>query len=102
PQAVDQAAMRYGAFVQLWSTRRGGGRVLGFTDSTIFSNFCTFEPGKAELMLGMLEWLNHTDRIGNPRWFLALLGALQGMLVLKRLKRDPGAILPCILVAAGV
>jgi len=45
PQAVDHAAMRYGAFIQLWSTRHGRGRVLAFTDSTIFSNFCTFEPG---------------------------------------------------------
>jgi hypothetical protein len=61
PQVEDKAQMRYGAFVQLWTTRRGAGRVAAFTDSTIFSNFATFEPGKAELMLGMLEWLNHRN-----------------------------------------
>lgn len=75
PQAVDHAAMRSGAFVQLWSARHGRGRVLAFTDSTIFSNFSAFEPGKIELFLGMLEWLNRRDSLGNPRPLLLLLGA---------------------------
>jgi hypothetical protein len=61
PQVEDQTEMRYGAFVQLWAIRHGAGRVAAFTDSTIFSNFATFEPGKTELMLGMLEWLNHRN-----------------------------------------
>ncbi|MDP6545026.1 MAG: hypothetical protein QGH60_13635 [Phycisphaerae bacterium] len=59
PQTADQPQMRYGAFVQLLTTRHGQGRVAAFTDSTIFSNFCVFEPGKTEIMLGMMEWLNH-------------------------------------------
>ena len=76
PQAVDHAAMRSGAFVQLWSARHGHGRVLAFTDSTIFSNFSAFEPGKSELFLGMLEWLNRRDGIGNPRPFVLLVGVI--------------------------
>ena len=68
--------MRCGAFIQLWSTRFGKGRVLAFTDSTIFSNFCIYQPGKAELMLGMIEWLNHRDRLGEPRPWLLLVGLL--------------------------
>ena len=58
PPAENRDDMRYGAFVQLWSTRHGDGRVLAFTDSTIFAGFSLFEPGKTELFLGMLEWLN--------------------------------------------
>jgi len=61
PQVEDLAQMRYGAFTQLWTTKYGRGKVIAFTDSTIFSNFATFEPGKAELMLGMIEWLNHEN-----------------------------------------
>ncbi len=76
PQVEDRAEMRYGAFVQLWALHRGAGRVVAFTDSTIFSNFATFEPGKAELMLGMLEWLNHSNSSFNPQPFLVLLGIL--------------------------
>lgn len=59
PHAEYQPHLRAGAFVQLWATSYGRGRVLAFTDSTIFSNFCTFQPGKAELFLNMLHWLNH-------------------------------------------
>jgi hypothetical protein len=74
PQVEDKAQMRYGAFVQLWTAHRGAGRVVAFTDSTIFSNFATFEPGKAELMLGMLEWLNHRNSPYPLRLFLIILG----------------------------
>lgn len=66
--------MRYGAFIQLWATRYGQGRVLAFTDSTIFSNFCIFQPGKAELLRGMVEWLNH--RGGRSAGWLVLAFAL--------------------------
>ena len=77
PQAKDNPEMRYGAFVQLLTTRRGAGRVAAFTDSTIFSNFCVFEPGKSDVMVGMLDWLNHRNTMGDPRpWLIALGVAL--------------------------
>jgi hypothetical protein len=79
PQVEDHAYSRYGAFVQLWATRRGAGRVAAFPDSTVFSNFSTFEPGKAELMLGLLEWLNHRNPPLNPRPWLILVGIVLGI-----------------------
>lgn len=86
PQVEDRADARYGAFVQLWAMDHGAGRVAAFGDSTIFSNFSTFEPGKAELMLGMLEWLNHKAPSGNRQPALIALGLLfaAGALVLGR------------------
>ncbi len=86
PQVEDKAEMRYGAFVQLWTRRHGAGRVVAFTDSTIFSNFATFEPGKAELMLGMLEWLNFQNRSlwAQPFLILAGMSLLFGGVVLSR------------------
>ncbi len=59
PQAEYRPYMQFGAWCQMWSTSRGQGRVLAFADSTLFSNFCVFQPGKAELLRGMLDWLNH-------------------------------------------
>jgi hypothetical protein len=76
PQVDDRAEARYGAFIQLWTTRRGAGRVAAFTDSTIFSNFSTFEPGKAELMLGLLAWLNQRNARPDVRPLLLGLGVL--------------------------
>lgn len=84
PQAEYRPEMRYGAFIQLWAARPGRGRVLAFTDSTIFSNFCIFQPGKAELMMGMLEWLNRTSRFDAAplRWLVRGAGVLAGLVVL--------------------
>jgi hypothetical protein len=86
PQVEDRAEARYGAFIQLWTARRGAGRVVAFADSTIFSNFSTFEPGKAELMLGMLDWLNHRNARLDVRPLLLVLGLLlvASALVLRR------------------
>lgn len=82
PQAEYLPHLRAGAFVQLWATSYGRGRVLAFTDSTIFSNFCIFQPGKAELFLNMLQWLNHTSPLdpwpiqATISWGLGILGLL--------------------------
>ena len=67
--------MRYGAFIQLWAMRYGRGRILAFTDSTIFSNFCLFQPGKAELFREMLWWLMRRGLYDYPliRWTLPAL-----------------------------
>ena len=75
PFPQHRPEIRYGAFIQLWSTRHGKGRVLAFGDSTIFSNFCAFQPGKAELLRGMIDWLNHRNP-GDPCPWLLLVGML--------------------------
>jgi hypothetical protein len=74
PVPNHRAEMRYGSFVQLWAVEQGRGRVLAFTDSTIFSNFAIFEPAKLELLLGMMAWLNQTNLVGDPRHVLMVLG----------------------------
>ncbi|MCE9613125.1 MAG: DUF4350 domain-containing protein [Lentisphaerae bacterium] len=103
PQLEDRADTRYGAFIQIWSTRHGRGRVLAFTDSTIFSNFSTFEPGKSELMLGMLDWLNHTERGPDPRPWLVLAGLIVGLLAGRQLLgRTPVALALAVLLAGVV
>ena len=75
PQAEYRPRMQYGAWCQLWGTAFGRGRVMGFADSTLFSNFCVFQPGKAELLVGMLQWLNHHSRWDRPAARAALLVA---------------------------
>lgn len=76
PLPEDRAEMQYGTFVQSWVTQHGAGRVVAFTDSTIFSNFCVFDEGKSELMLGMVEWLNHRDSRIPYRMLMAVAGVL--------------------------
>ncbi len=78
PEAEYRGDAHYGSFIQLWGTWVGRGRVLAWTDSTIFSNFSAFEPGKPELMLGMLDWLNHRSALDNA-WLRYPIGMLAGL-----------------------
>lgn len=48
----------YGFFVQHALVPYGRGRVAAFSDSTTFSNFSLFFPGRTELLLGTVEFLN--------------------------------------------
>jgi hypothetical protein len=71
--AIHVPEMRFGPFVQAWSTHGGRGRVIAWGDSTIFSNFCLYQPGKAQVLLNLVEWLNHQGGAG-VWWLWTLLG----------------------------
>jgi hypothetical protein len=76
PQPNDVAEMRYGAFNQLLAMRVGAGRVAAFSDSTEFSSFAIMDPGKTELMMGMIEWLNHRGGANFRPWLWTAAAAL--------------------------
>jgi hypothetical protein len=52
----------FGLFLQSAAVRHGRGRVVAFTDSTVFSNFSMFLAGKPEYFLGAMNWLNRSQR----------------------------------------
>ena len=76
PSVKDWPYMRFGSFIELWATQAGKGRVIGYGDSTILSTFSLFEPGKSEMALGMIEWLNHRNSLLDPRWPLLAVGLM--------------------------
>ena len=49
----------FGFFHQHIALDHGRGRVAAFSDSTPFSNFSIFFPGRRELALATVAWLNH-------------------------------------------
>ncbi len=77
PPPNDDPKMRTGEFSSSVSSRYGQGRVLAFADSTVFSNFEIFYPGKYEYLLNGMRWLNHSDGpLTTPIKRLAWLAAL--------------------------
>ena len=62
PENINDPSMKFGLFLQCAATLYGKGRVLAFTDSTVFSNFWVFMPGKSELLLSSIDWLNRKNR----------------------------------------
>ena len=99
PSAQLLPETRFGSFIQAWSTRGGQGRVIAWGDSTIFSNFCIYQPNKAKVLLNLVEWLNHQG--GTSVWWLSTLlglGAIVNGLWLVR--RDGSAWLVLVAGAA--
>jgi hypothetical protein len=68
----------FGSMLQSMSFTRGKGRVLAFTDSTIFSNFFIFIRGKRELALGSVAWLMRESRWtwAHPAFLAGAMAAL--------------------------
>lgn len=78
PEAEMRTDAAFGPFIQLWTTAYGSGRVAAWTDSTVFSNFAAYQPGKPEAMIGMLEWLNRRTLLDDKpvRVALTIFGLL--------------------------
>lgn len=71
--AGNKETMEFGLFLQAAGVKYGKGRVLGFTDSTVWSNFFMFIPGKPELLLGCFQWLNRKNSIFGISTYIFLL-----------------------------
>ncbi len=73
---------RFGLFLQAAARKFGEGRVLLFTDSTCFSNFCMFSDGKAEFVSGFLDYLNRKGKRFGCIPLLVGLASFSGLLLL--------------------
>lgn len=67
----------FGLFTQAAAVTHGAGSVVAFSDSTNFSNFSMLWPGRRELTLNVVDWLNRAAAISAvPVQILLLVGAL--------------------------
>ncbi|MDR1160364.1 MAG: GldG family protein [Syntrophomonadaceae bacterium] len=77
PADTNSGLLEFGSFVQCASAYYGKGRVLAFTDSTVYSNFWMHMPGKPELLLKSLQWLNRENTMPiAPRAIAAAIALL--------------------------
>jgi hypothetical protein len=102
PRPANHPGMKVGEFAVAVSAHAGQGRVLAFCDSTLFSQFEIFFPGKWEFMLNGINWLNHRDpaAYGSVRW-LALAASALVLLGLLLTSAGPGALLCRSLLCVG-
>jgi hypothetical protein len=61
---AKQLEFGFGPYPLCWCREYGKGRVVAYSDSTAWSNFLCFIPGKPELALGILQWLGRGNRFG--------------------------------------
>jgi hypothetical protein len=82
--------MPFGAFLQMVGIKTGRGRVIGFSDSTTYSNFEAFIAGKPEALLGALNWLNRENSWDWLRYLFLALVTLCLALGIRTLQREKG------------
>jgi hypothetical protein len=87
PTVLDRTDATFGTLDQMGARTYGRGRVLAFTDSTTFSNFDVFDPGKPELLLGSFGWLNRRNRFEGWRWAGLALSAAGAAVLLAAARR---------------
>ena len=102
PPPHDDPKMKTGTFCVSAASRYGQGRVVAWADSTVFSTFEIFYPGKYEYLLNTLDWLNHRDDSlgGTVRQFVPIL-ALAGLALFLALRRKPRVWLATVVVAVA-
>lgn len=102
PPPHDHPQMKTGTFCVAAASRFGRGRVVGWGDSTVFSNFEIFYPGKYEFLLNSVEWLNHEDSLlgGVVRRVLPL-ALLAGLAVFLIRRPDPRSWLATATIAVA-
>lgn len=83
PEVVDRPDARCGRFAQMVARSVGRGRVVAFSDSTIFSTFSVCLPGRRELLEATLHWLSFRDIgegarrcVAGAGWLALLIGAI--------------------------
>ena len=96
PEGHLEPSMRYGWIAQGLGMNVGAGRVAAFTDSTVFSNFWYFIPGKNELFSGTVEWLNRSNTPWRPAplWLAGAAIAAVAMILAGRFSRLATPTLP--------
>ena len=94
--AAQEETLEFGLFLQAAGTRLGKGRILGFTDSTVWSNFYMFMPGKPGLLLGCIDWLNRENSVLSHLRIIFLVLALISLALLTflNLKTREKALIP--------
>jgi hypothetical protein len=105
PPPHDDPKMKQGAFCVAAASRYGSGRVAAWGDSTVFSNFEIFYPGKQEYLLNTLRWLNHKDGVlpsmARRMSLVILLAGVAAFLVWRREPRTWLLTLTWLAVALG-
>jgi hypothetical protein len=57
-ESIASPESEYGLLLQVAALKYGKGRVVAFSDSTVFSSFSIFSDGYQLFTLGTMEWLN--------------------------------------------
>jgi hypothetical protein len=81
-ESVGSPDSEFGYLLQTAAMKFGQGRVVAFTDSTVFSSFSMFTDGYPPFTLGVMEYLNRTNMYAWVNIIFVGIAMLSGVLLL--------------------
>lgn len=102
PEGHALSDSEYGLFLQSVALKYGKGRIVAFTDSTCFSNYCIFMDGYTGYILGTIEYLNRSNHLDifNQVFFILAMGFC--ILTIYFLRKEKKAQLLLFVVSVGL
>lgn len=94
--------MKYGLLLQVAAVKHGKGRVLAFTDSTCFSNFCMFMDGYKSFNLGVMDYLNRENSFSYLNSLFAVFAVISLLGSLYLLRREGKTKVLFVFLLAGL
>ena len=87
-ESIATTESEFGLFLQSVVVKYGKGRVVAFTDSTVFSSFSVFTDGYQTFSLGVLDYLNRTNVYSYTNTVLLGLGIISIFSLIYLLRKD--------------
>jgi hypothetical protein len=87
-ESIDSPDSEYGYLLQAAAIKYGHGRVVAFTDSTVFSSFSMFTDGYPPFTLGTLTYLNKTNSFVDIPLILLCIAILSWLLLFVLLRKE--------------
>lgn len=94
--------VEYGLLLQVAALKYGKGRVLAFTDSTCFSNFCMFMDGYKDFNLGVMEYLNRENKYSYLNTVFVAVSIVSLLISLILLRKEKKAMVIYLLLITGM
>ncbi len=87
-ESVASPESEYGLLLQVVAVKYGKGRVLAFSDSTVFSSFSMFSDGYKNFTFGAMEYLNRSNKYSYVNTIFIGLGIISLIVSLYLLRND--------------
>ncbi len=101
-ESVGSADSSFGYLLQAAAMKYSQGRVVAFTDSTVFSSFSVFTDGYQHFTLGVMEYLNRTNAYAWVNIIFVAIALISGGLLLWLFRSSPKLMILWVFLFSGV
>jgi hypothetical protein len=87
-ESFSTTESEFGYFLQSVAVKHGKGRVVAFTDSTVFSSFSVFTDGYQTYSLGVFDYLNRENAYSYINTLLLGIGIISLILLIYSIRKE--------------